>query len=213
MISMSTDHVYTLSLPGQEPRTLASNTQILKDRGVIDTRWYTEESRVRGTYVHEVTALWDTARNMGGDIEWSEVDPRYIGFCRAWMRFVTETGFKSHLIEQMLWHTADYATTLDRFGYIGDMPVLAEIKTGSVPKWVWLQIALQEQALIERCRDGFVTLPRGEKFLKSSSLPRKIAVCLKENETYSVAEGYSINHTGDALAHVRSFHSAREYSK
>ncbi len=212
MISMSPDHVYTLSLPGQPDRVLASNTQILKDRGVIDTTYYKPEHAARGTYVHGVCDVWNKARLLGCDIEWDEVDPRFKGYCEAWVKFCTETGFKAHLSEQPLWHSAGYATTIDAFGYIGEQAVLVEIKTGSEPKWVWLQMALQEQALIERSRDGFIKLLGETQFNRLSQYPRKICAVLKEDGTYKVSEKFNHNHTGDALAHVRSFHSAREYT-
>ncbi len=212
MISMSPDHVYTLTEPGKAPRVLASNTQILKHRGVINTDYYKPEHAARGTYVHGVCDVWNKARLVGSDIEWGEVDQRFIGFCQAWVKFCTDTGFRAVLSEEKLWHSADYATTIDAFGYIGEQAVLVEIKTGSFPKWVWLQMALQEQALIERVRAGYITLPGENKFAKLSQYPRKICVVLSPDGKYKVHEGSNHNHTGDALAHVRSFHSAREFT-
>ncbi len=223
MISMSPDHVYTLTLPGQEPRILPSNTQILKDRGVIDTTYYKPEHAQRGRDVHNLADFWNKQRMLGNDIVWETVDPRYVGYLRGWAKFCMETGFRAHLSEQPLWHSADFATTIDAFGYIAGssalwMPsptepgVLVEIKTGSFPKWVWLQMALQELALIERARDGFVKIPGESQFFKLSQYPRKVCVVLSADGKYKVHEGFNHNHTGDALAHVRSYHSAREYA-
>ncbi len=211
MLTMSPDHVYTLTLPGQEPRTLPSNTEILKDRRVIDARWYTESSRVRGTYVHEVTALYDNVRVRGGDIGWDEIPAQYRGFCEAWRKFCREMAFVPILTEYALWHSSDFATTIDRLGTIGGMLVLLEIKTGSVPKWVWLQMALQEAALVERVNAGDVV--GVAPLLKLSDYPKKIAVCLKEDGRYSIHEGFEHHHRADATAHVRSYHSAKEYNK
>jgi hypothetical protein len=211
MLTMSPDHVYTLELPGQPLRTLPSNTEILADRGVIDKRWYTEASRVRGTYVHEVTAMWDSVRMQGQDIAWDEIPDEYRGFCEAWRKFCREMDFKPLLVEHKLWHSSDYATTIDRLGTIGGVLVLLEIKTGSMPKWVWLQLALQELALVERVNAGDVVVPGVAGFKKLSEYPKKAAVCLKEDGKYSIHEGYGGSHTQDAIAHVRSYHSAGEY--
>ena len=70
-------HVYTVARV-QRP----SVTQILKDAGLIDTTWYTDEARERGRAVHLATQFLDE-----DDLDWDTVLPQYGGYLAAWERF------------------------------------------------------------------------------------------------------------------------------
>jgi len=59
-------------------------TNVLRTAGLIDTTWYTEEARERGTAVHAATAYLDE-----GKLDETALDPRivpYLDAYRAWKR-------------------------------------------------------------------------------------------------------------------------------
>lgn len=76
-------HRYTLN-----GLLLPSVTGILLAEGFIDTTWYTEEARTRGSYVHKARHLDDT-----GELDESTIDPVIAPYLEAWRRFKRETGF------------------------------------------------------------------------------------------------------------------------
>ncbi len=66
-----------------------SVTQVLKDAGLIDTHWYTEEARLRGKAVHAACQFFDE-----DDLDWESVLPPYQGYIQGWARFKQESGFQ-----------------------------------------------------------------------------------------------------------------------
>ena len=108
-----------------------SVTQILAEAGLIDDRWYTEESQLRGRTVHIITALHDR-----GELDKSAVSPDYVGYLLAWQRFRTDTQCEILSIEERVCNSAyRYAGTTDRRLLWRNGPVyIADIKTG-VPEW------------------------------------------------------------------------------
>ena len=76
-------HRYTLN-----GVSLESVTGILAAEGFIDTAFYDEYSRTRGTYVHAARHLDDN-----GDLEESTLDPVIAPYLEAWRRFKRESGF------------------------------------------------------------------------------------------------------------------------
>ena len=80
-------HIYTVG-----GAKLPSVTEILTAENFIDARFFTEESRERGSYVHLAVKL----DNMGVLDEFT-VDPMIFPYLDAWRRFRRESGF---VIEQ-----------------------------------------------------------------------------------------------------------------
>jgi len=100
---------------------LPSVTGILKDVGIIDTAWYNEAARLRGSYVHLACALEDR-----GNLDWSTLDPVLVPYVEAWVRFKRESGFVPEIIETpMLNESYLYAGTPD---VIGEMPGVAAVR-------------------------------------------------------------------------------------
>ena len=76
-------HIYTLNgVP------LESVTDILEDEGFIDTRFFDEFSRERGTFVHLARHLDDM-----GELDEDTLDPVIAPYLEAWRRFKRESGF------------------------------------------------------------------------------------------------------------------------
>lgn len=116
-------HTYRLG-----SRQLPSVTQVLKDVGLIDATWFTDEARLRGTYVHMATQYLDE-----GDLAEETVDPRYLGYLNAYRRFLETARPVWERVEARV-HDAllGYAGTFDRLGTLNGTSQrwLIDIKTG-----------------------------------------------------------------------------------
>lgn len=165
-------HIYRIN--GVE---IPSVTQILKNAGIIDSTFYTEESRLRGTAVHLATQYLDE-----GNLDWSSLDETLIPYVQAYKKFKDESGFSPDLIEERIYRKAthdrpiclDYAGTLDRAGtfvildHDSDYGIV-DIKTGSVPEWAGIQLAAYALGLLPKT-------------------PRRFALLLKKNGKYKLQE-------------------------
>ena len=129
-------HVYTLG-----DKRLVSVTQILKEMGLIETRFLTEEGRDRGTQVHLATELYDR-----GTLDEDSLDPRLVPWLDGWKAFLRETGFVPILIEHRGASKYGYAGTLDRLGVTGrGKTVLLDIKSSLAKSpWIGIQIAFYQ---------------------------------------------------------------------
>jgi hypothetical protein len=130
-------HAYTHD--GQEQ---VSVTGVLREAGLIEARWYTEDAAVRGTYVHEAIAMLHE-----NDLDVSSLDPAIAPFVEAYQRFQAESGFQQQAWEQRVCDPAlRCAGTVDLVGRFPDAlgagrVDLLDIKTGTVPTWVGYQTA------------------------------------------------------------------------
>lgn len=92
---------------------LESVTQILKSEGFIDTTFYTEEGRDRGTRVHEATYHDDMNIT-------NETEPEIMPYLLAWRKFKKDTGFIPQICETpMMCKAYLYAGTPD---VVGELP-------------------------------------------------------------------------------------------
>jgi hypothetical protein len=174
------DHSYWVS-----GRRLPSVTQILKRAGIVDTRWYTEEGRARGTAVHRACQLFDE-----GSLDMRTVDPSIQGYVDGWAEFLTTTPpypgrEKDWQAEVKLANLGmGYAGTADRIAWIRDPKrakdprprlVVIEIKTGqTLPPWTGLQLAAYAQ----------IAQPPGSQMAR----PLRWAVLLQGDGKFSVKD-------------------------
>lgn len=138
-------HRYTL-----EGRELISVTTVLREVGLIDDRWFTEDSARRGTAVHAAVQRFLSA----GEVA---VDDITGAFFDAYLAFQQEAGFQVEAVEERVCDPVlGYAGTLDlrgRFLRFADGVDVIDIKTGAVPSSVGYQTAAYA-----RCVDGTATV-------------------------------------------------------
>ena len=128
-----------------------SVTQVLADSGVIDDRWFTEESRERGRIVASATALYDKRGFCEGGLDKNRVPEEYWPYVQAWLDWRVAAGVMGDgfiRIEEPMWHeTLRYGVRPDRVLWFDGVRTVAEIKTGGVARWHELQTAGQLLAL------------------------------------------------------------------
>jgi len=121
----------------RRPRRLLSVTQVLASVGLIDSTYFTEAARDRGTYVHQMLDLY--ARN---DLAVESVPAEFAGYLAAYQRWLGEAHATPTSQEQRL---ADvlrgYAGTVDWIGLVGERLAIVEIKTGQPAPWHALQVS------------------------------------------------------------------------
>lgn len=149
---------------GLGEKHLGGFTEIFKSLGFIETAYYTEEGRDRGSAVHLLCQALDEGR----EIDESKIDDaRTLGRFRAYKRFKDETGFRPILIEKPSYSAAlMIACTPDRTGQFGaNNPVsVIDLKGGAKSKWHPYQTAFQAIALFKYPQD----YPRYALYLKDS---------------------------------------------
>lgn len=135
---------HTFREPGTG-KVVPSVTTILQDVGLIDTSWFTPESRQRGSYVHRATELYDA-----GSLDESTVDPIVRPYLDGWIAFCVEVIRQVGALvilarEEQVWHPA--------YGYAGIVDAdikgwgLVDIKTGDPAPWHPMQTAAYWRAL------------------------------------------------------------------
>ena len=114
-------------------RSLPSVTAILKDAGLIDTRFFNDYAMTRGTFVHQACEMLDL-----GTLDEDTLDPALFGYVGAYKKFRAECPMVWTEIEHMRADSVlGYAGTPDR---VGDRTVL-DIKTGQKQPWHGFQLA------------------------------------------------------------------------
>ena len=110
---------------------------MLKVAGLIDTAWFTDEARDRGTNVATITEL-DDLKILNED----QVPPGLSGYLAAWRTFREDTDCVIIEVETVV-HDGlrGYAGTLDRVIEWGLSTTVIDIKTGSPSPWHALQTA------------------------------------------------------------------------
>lgn len=132
-------HRYTL-----DGRELPSVTTILREAGLIDGSFWTDEARLRGEYLHAAIALHNE-----GDLDINALDPKLVPYFRGYERFLEETRVEvEHTERRVCDEGLGYAGTLDLIvawmtesGERVARRGLVDVKTGSVPPSVGPQTA------------------------------------------------------------------------
>ncbi|MHB8109695.1 MAG: PD-(D/E)XK nuclease family protein [Syntrophorhabdaceae bacterium] len=128
-------HLYTL-----DERPLPSVTGILKSEGFIDDTWFTEDARLRGTYVHMACHLHDM-RTLDED----GLDDALRPYLDGYIRFKAETGFTVIESEIPRYHPQYlFAGTPDKIGMMNNSDTVIDLKSGILSPWTALQTAAYE---------------------------------------------------------------------
>lgn len=133
-----------------------SITQVLQAVGAINTDYFTEEHRRRGSLVHMITESWDKKQPLdyAGLYTNNEIDVA-APFVAQWVKCRENVPFKIELggIEEKIFDPVHcYAGRLDRRIVVNDScasKALIELKTnvsGYIPRWTGLQLAAQAHA-------------------------------------------------------------------
>lgn len=164
-----TEHIYRLA--GQR---VLSVTQVLKAVGLIDDEWYTEESRIRGSYVHKAITFEERE-----GLDDASIDERLAGYVAAYRAFVQEArpGACSLLEQQLADPVLRYAGTPDQVRLLFGGFALIDHKTGPAAIWHPLQTAAYDRLV----------------HVADPSVPRlrRFALYLRKDGTYRLQE-----HTG-----------------
>lgn len=135
------DHTFTYGgLP------VPSVTRILHHVMGTDTRWYTEESRKRGSAVHLFCQQIDE-----GWFDKAKVPAELWGYVQAYLGFVASSKWQPIIIEEPVYNPAlRYAGIIDRFGILNGERVVIDLKTGYPTAVDPLQTAAYSMCLDER---------------------------------------------------------------
>lgn len=125
-------------------RRIPGVTEILDGLGLVDTRWFTEESRRRGSAVHAAVHY-----HLEGDLAWSTVDERIKGYVESAIAFLDVVAFKPTHVETRVLHVGPptFAGTLDLAGEMYGTDSLADWKSGAIVPVTGMQTAGYDVAL------------------------------------------------------------------
>ncbi len=112
--------------------------------GYVDTTYYKDEDRYRGTWVHWATRLSDE-----GALNWSKLPGEYVGFLEAYEDFKHVWKYRPRMREIPIYHPQYlYGVTPDGEGKILDGDdAIVELKTGTMMWWTAIQTAAQDMAV------------------------------------------------------------------
>lgn len=123
-----------------------SVTQILKANGFIDTTWFTEFGRWRGSETHKATHFYDE-----GDLDRRTIDPTVKRFLGGYIKFKELTKFQPTMIEVPLYSDRyEYCGRPDRRGFFAGQGKAEEANEiidfkcypgGRPPWWTRFQLA------------------------------------------------------------------------
>lgn len=139
-------HTYTDVATGE---LLQHVTGMMARDGIIDDRFFTEESSARGTAVHDLTAGYDLEALALEDI-WGQYRPYLLAHDYA-MTIAKKLG-KAEILEVEQIHVHPrfrYACRLDRVERLYGAISVVEIKTGAEDESHGVQTALQAMACAE----------------------------------------------------------------
>jgi hypothetical protein len=113
-------------------------TAILQASGLVDTSWFTDEARDRGSALHAAAHFLDE-----GDLDWESVDPSVLPRLRQYQKFLEEVKPEILSIEESVVNeTLLYCGRLDRRVRIGGREGVLDIKSPYRAAWQALQVAM-----------------------------------------------------------------------
>ncbi len=137
-------------------RLVPSVTSVLNAAGLTNPRFFTQESRERGTAVHSAIHYL-----VQGDLDESSLCKEVMRYFKAFVMFQNLTHFTTIFSEYTVYSgDFDYIGTLDLYGWLNGRRVIIDVKTGSVPPTVDLQLWAYRRAAEEMgCKvDGVFSL-------------------------------------------------------
>jgi hypothetical protein len=131
-----------VGIPDKQERRRAGEfphvTDILKDAGLIDTAYFTEEMRERGTEVHKAAEAFDA-----GAFDEILLPPDVRPRVQQYQRFIREAAPEILSIEETVYNRPlRYCGRLDRRVIIGTREGVLDIKGPSRFPWQAIQLAL-----------------------------------------------------------------------
>lgn len=151
-------------------------TELLVAEGFINTEWFTEYGRDRGSYVHKARHLYDM-----DELDEESLDPVLVPYLEAWKKFRRDSGFVPVESEIRLYSEMyQFTGKPDVVGLLNGSPAIVDCKSGTIEPWVALQLA-------------------GYEILKGTP-HKRIAVRLKPDGNYSVKEFTNRQHRQIFLA-------------
>lgn len=128
-------------------KRMAHVTGVLVDAGLVDTKWFTDWARDRGSAVHKAIQLYEE-----DDLDEETVDENVRPFLNAYYKFKAEYQWISIENEVQVWSERhEYAGTLDSFGRASGTRAIVDYKTGQLSPVVGIQLSGYALALAE-CR-------------------------------------------------------------
>jgi hypothetical protein len=107
---------------------IISTTQVFRDAGMVDDKWFREWHRWRGSETHKALATW----NKAGNIDKRKVDPRIRPYLEAGLKWQTENKFTPLYVEHRVYDPIfNVCGTLDMLGHFpdGKVDVIVDYKT------------------------------------------------------------------------------------
>lgn len=124
-------HTYTA---GDVP--VISVTQALGLAGLVDTKFFTDFGRRRGSAVHRAIEFL-----VDGSLDLNSIDPKISGYLDAYRAFAEDTGFEVLEVERRVWSpTRRFAGTLDQIGNLNGRRAIVDVKTGKLMPVTGLQL-------------------------------------------------------------------------
>jgi len=132
-------------------KVVRSVTQILHDAGLIDDRWFTSESRERGSAVHDLCQRYARGERVDA-IGRPLAALEYVNALARWFEDRRVYAIETEMVIDVIIDGLRYAGTFDLLAEIGRKRVLVDYKTGAGMKWHSAQIAAYALALNpDRC--------------------------------------------------------------
>jgi len=120
-----------------EEADLPRVTQILKGAGLIDTTWFTDYGRDRGTALHLATEYLDR-----GDLDKDSLDPAIAPMVDSYRLFLKEVQPEILSVEEEVENPlSHYRGRLDRRVRVGRWTGILDIKSGGPADWHAIQLA------------------------------------------------------------------------
>lgn len=140
-------HRYTL-----DETPVISVTQALVGGGLVDTKWFTEWARDRGSAVHRAIQLFEA-----DDLDESTIDENVRPFFDAYLKFKAEYRWEPLESELHVWSARhQYAGTADCVGRTHGTKAIVDYKTGQLTPAVGIQLTGYALAHAE-CRHSVIT--------------------------------------------------------
>ena len=137
-------------------------TYILQATGVIDTRWYNEAGRNRGTDIHLLTTYIDDGLIKEEDI----ADSEYKDYLQAYFDFLHDNKIEVIETEKEVKKDGEhpYVGHLDRIYKVNGIWYLADIKTGQIQKWNGIQLTAYANAYGKVVQKAILKLQKNGKY-------------------------------------------------